>query len=95
MDKSISVGKVEKAGSPLRRLFPPIEIDHRSHEGTRLFPAAAYRAAPVLRTVTTTEVAGDPSDGGDGMESSSPNACRIFFGNILFVRTNVQIYRIA
>ena len=48
------------------------QISHRSHGGTGLLSAAASSAAPVLRTAAATEVAGDPSDGGDGVEPSSP-----------------------
>ena len=72
MNKSQNAGEVQEAESSSRRLALLREGDHRPHRGTELFSVIAYRATPVLRTMATTEVAGDPSDGGDGVEPSSP-----------------------
>lgn len=81
MDESNSAAEVKEAESPPRRLTPPKEVNHRPHGGTGLSPAVACGAHPVLRTTATTEVMEDPSDGGDRVEPSFPNASEICFGN--------------
>ena len=81
MDETQSMGEFQEAGTPPQRLFPPSDIAHCPRGGTGMFPAAAYSAASVLRTTANTEVAGDPSDGGDGVEPSSPNGSGISFRN--------------
>ena len=67
MDESNSAVQVDEAGSIPRQLTPPREVDHRPHGGTGLFSAVAYNATLVIRTAVTTEVAEDPSDGGDSV----------------------------
>ena len=71
MDESPGAREVQEAGTPVRGFFSPSNVGHCPHGGTKLLSAVAYRATPVLRTAATTEVAGDPSDIGDGVEPSS------------------------
>ena len=87
MDETQSMGEVQEAGTSPRQLFPPSNIAHCLRGGTGLFPAAAYSATPVLRTAAATEVAKDPSDGGDGVELSSPNASGISSCNTVYTYT--------
>ena len=76
MDDTLSAGEVQEAGTPPRGFLSWEQIGHRSHGGTGLLSAAAFIAAPVLRTATITEVAEGLSDG-DGVELSSPNVSGI------------------
>ena len=85
MDQTRSVGEDHEARTSPQRLFPPSNIGDCSHGETGLLPAVTYRAKPVLRTAATTEVAGDQSDEGDGVEPSSPNAGGISFRNIIII----------
>ena len=78
-----SMGEVHDAGTPPWGFFSSGQVGHRFHRGMWLLSAAAYSAAPVLRTAATTEVAKDPSDGGDGVQPSSSNAGGISFCNII------------
>ena len=70
------LGEVQVTGNPPRRFLPPSKIGHCSHGGTGLYPAAAYSAAPVLRTTAATE---DSSDGGDEGEAVVPQCLRDLF----------------
>ena len=81
MDESPGAEEVQEAGTPPRGFFLPSNVGHCLHGGMGLLSAVAYRATPVLRTVATTEVAGEPSDGDDGVEPSSSNAIGISFRN--------------
>ena len=60
------------------------EIGHCSHEGTGLLSAAAFSAAPILRTAAATEVARDRSDGGWG-GAVDPQRKRDPFCNIAII----------
>ena len=81
MDESPDAGKVQEAGTPPWGFFSPNNVGHCPHGGTGLLSTVVCRATPVLWTVATTEVAGDLSDGSDGVEPSSPNASGISFRN--------------
>ena len=93
VDESNSAGEVEDAGSPPRQLTPPREVDRRPHRGTELFPAVAYHASPVPETVPTTEAAEDLSDGGDGVELSSPTLARSFSATVTFFESAMFIHK--
>ena len=64
MDETLGAGEVQEAGTPPRGFSSSDQIGHRSHGGTGLLSAAAFSAAPVLRTAAITDVAEGASDGG-------------------------------
>ena len=60
------MGEVQEVGTQHLRFFASVQIGRCSDGGTGLVPAAAYSAAPILRTAAATEVADGPNDGGWG-----------------------------
>ena len=64
MDETQSMEEVQKKpGIHLGIYFSSGQIGHRSYSGAGMLSAAAYSAAPVLRTAATTEVTEGSSDG--------------------------------
>ena len=78
-----NMGEAQEAGTPPRGFLSSRLMGHCSHGGMWLLPAAAYSAAPVPRIAAATEVAEDPSDGGDGVDA---------FCNYIYIYIYIYMY---